>query len=208
MKNPLHALNNFHRAHDNSATAIKVKLRREMLAALASTGAAASVLDCFCGGGVMACACYAGLPYVGIDKKHGTDNLKYAADSTLSGFTFYDMDAYGSAMPLLEIVATKCDLPAAFVLTDGTRLHVQMMHRLPEFYHRFVKGGGRRSDGWNYAYPGIVKMTVRSLFAERGTVTNYRQYTARRKHNLYIGFTVEKKEKMPIDSNPAMSKEG
>lgn len=194
MKNPLHAANNFHRARDNSAAAIKVHLRKRTLRALAALGVnRPAVLDCYHGDGVMARACYGGLDVMGIDKKTGTDNIKYSRESDLSRFNFFDLDAYGSPLVLLGIIATKCPLPSGFVLTDGSRLHVQMMHRLPAHVQPYVIGGASRSDGWYYAYPGIVKMCIGKIFASRADVVGYTQMTGRRKHTLYIGFVAVKK---------------
>jgi len=133
--------------------------------------------------------CYEGLEYVGIDIRQGVDNLEYAQASTLEKYNFFDLDAYGSPLPLLEIIASKCKTPSYFVLTDGARLHVQTMHRLPFHIQPYVKGGDRRSDGWYRAYPGIVKMCVLEMFAKRDvSVRGYQQYTGLRKHVLYIGF--------------------
>jgi len=187
VHNPLGHINDYHERTPNHCIRLKARLRRDLLALTDSP----RVADLYAGAGVMARTCYEGLPYIGIDRDRGQTAEEWAATADVTAWNFFDLDAYGSALPVVETLAARVTLPATFVLTDGTRLHVQMRSRLPEYHQRFVPGGDRYRRAWYSEYAGILRSIVEALFAGR-RVVDYQQRHASR-HGvtpLYVGFRV------------------
>jgi len=117
-------------ALDNTDRGEKLEIRKRLLSALKNP----SVLDCFAGEGKIYKTLYKNLPYVGIDKKPindgrviiNIDNVKYLRSADLSGYNFFDLDAYGSPWHQFLIIMKRRKIiknqTIAIALTDGLKL--------------------------------------------------------------------------------------
>jgi hypothetical protein len=121
---------------DNFRLDVKIHLRKILLGAL---GCHPSVLDCYAGSGKIYESCYrdGATRYVGlgltdlpkVKPPHVSwrvDNRDWVRRNDLNGFNFFDLDAYGSAWPLVFTIAERLgDAPVAMALTDGSAFCAQ-----------------------------------------------------------------------------------
>jgi hypothetical protein len=171
---------------DNTLLSAKVEIRKRLLSRLDSP----SVLDCYAGAGHIRIACYAGLPYVGIDQKGGPglvkmDNRKYLRSTDLSPFNFFDLDAYGNPWHQFMIVVSRRSrtrTPFAVVLTDGNAASFprQDVAAIPMAMKKYI-GIPERME-----IPGLLRhqQFIRDLFVGQ----LLRQYSLSLSLSLSLGF--------------------
>lgn len=120
--------------NDNTDNGEKIEIRHRLLRELSEP----HVLECYAGEGKVYKECYAGLPYLGLDKKNiqdgrqivNIDNRKYLRSADLEPFNFFDLDAYGSPwhqfLIILERRMFQPNKKVAFVLTEGLDFKMRM----------------------------------------------------------------------------------
>jgi len=123
---------------DHSSFNVKLKLREHFLEKLNEP----KVLDLFCGTGGMYKHLYKNYEYKGIDidKIHDEDkclkmdNKQFISENDVSGYNYFDLDAYGCPYELMYLLAEK-ELPNEFTLivTDGSPLNLKRNSKLKNF---------------------------------------------------------------------------
>lgn len=122
--------------HHSSAKTAKCELRRWLVDQLGGMSMV-SILDCFCATGGMWTDAYDKTPrYLGLDLKRFDDERRTITgdsrrflrhrDVELSRWNLFDLDAFGTPLEHLALVANRLRVPAGqrvgFVLTDGSKL--------------------------------------------------------------------------------------
>lgn len=129
-------------ASHNSALSAKVEMRRWLVGELTQhLGRPPRILDCFCAGGMLWQKAYDCTPhYLGLDVRLFddarqtivTDSRRYLrhADVKLEAFDLFDLDAFGSPLEHLAIIAARLRLEVGrrigICLTDGTGFNSKM----------------------------------------------------------------------------------
>jgi hypothetical protein len=126
-----------HKLDENSSYDAKIKVRKFVVDSLKNKDP--MILDCFAAKGKMWELAYDKTPnYLGIDMKLYlddrkmicADNLSYLKSADLDQFDIFDLDAYGSPMNAIAIIAkrfqwrTKTEI--GIVFTDGTGFNAKM----------------------------------------------------------------------------------
>lgn len=125
-------------AKTNTSAGVKVELRRWLVEEL---GGEPRILDCFAAAGVMWRKAYDSTSrYLGLDLKPFDDSRRLIqcdsrrylrhAETDLSKFDLFDLDAFGSPLEHLALVCHRLTVPkgkrVGFALTDGTAFNTKM----------------------------------------------------------------------------------